>query len=203
MQRLGAVILSGGASRRMKQNKAFLTFDNETFLNRIHKQLSGFEEILLSVDSTEKYVSEDIPKDIIVVQDIYHDCGALCGIFSALRVCKSDYLFVISCDMPLFEKSLADYMCSFVDGKHDAYVIVTRDGRLQPQCAIYSSAVADIMEECILAGKCKIIAPYDRIRVKYISLHNTAFSDNIVRGVNTPIEYQELLSKQTLGPISD
>ena len=192
MKKIGAVILAGGKSRRMHENKAFLTLEGQTFLNIISNQLDEFEEVLLSVDDAAKYACENIADHIKIIGDIYPDCGPLGGIYTSLRFCKSDYLLTVGCDMPLFKKELADYMCSFVDDSHDAFVLVTRDGRLQPQCAIYGTHIADIMEEYIKAEDYRIVSPYEKIRVKYILLEYSIFPDYIVRGVNTPTEYINL-----------
>ena len=195
MYKIGAVILAGGQSRRMGENKAFLTLEGKTFLSLISGQLEGFEEILLSVDKKEEYQGVNLT----IVEDFFPDCGPLGGMYSALSVCQSEYLFTISCDMPLYQKELGEYMCSFVDGNYDAYVLVNREGRMQPQCAIYSTRIRSIFGEQIKEGNCRIFDAYDQMRVRYIPLQHSAFSDDVIRGVNSPKEYANLV-RSVKGP---
>ena len=190
--------MAGGKSRRMGKNKAFLTVNGETFLAHLLGQLSEFEEALLSVDSAEKYSGEVIGElskgeTIKLVEDIHPDCGPIGGIYSALRCCRSDYLLAASCDMPFFQKDLARYMISFVDDYHDAFVVVTRGECAQPQCAIYNTRAADILEGQIKNGNYRLFNALAKMRVKYIPLHYSIFHDSVVQGVNTPQEYAALM----------
>ena len=83
---IGALILAGGASRRMMGgNKAFLTLDGHAFVRRVMAQLAGFDECLLSVSDPAPYESLGLP----IVRDAYPGCGPLGGICSALEVCQS------------------------------------------------------------------------------------------------------------------
>jgi len=189
MNKIGAVILVGGKSRRMGRNKAYLSINGEFFLSRLLAQLKEFEEVLLSADSAEKYACENIK----IVEDIYPGCGPIGGIYSALRCCRSDYLLALGCDMPLFQKELAHYMTAFVDAYHDAFVLVTRENHAQPLCAIYSASAADILEEQIKAGNYRLLDSFQKMRVKYIPLRCSIFDDSIVRGANTPEEYDAIL----------
>ena len=195
--KLGAVILAGGKSSRMGTDKAFLTFQGESFLTKISNQLNGFEEVLLSAGNAHKYENENFK----IVEDIYPDCGPIGGIYSALRSCRSGYLLALSCDMPLFEENLAHYMSTFVDSSYDAFVLVNRQNFAQPQCAIYGAHVADILEAQITAGKYRLLDALEKMRVRYIPLRYTVFPDDIVQGVNTPEEYASLLRRMQGAPI--
>ena len=188
MDKLGAVILAGGKSRRMGKNKAFLTLDGKTFLAKISEELIGIDEIMLSIDDVEKFASEDIK----LVEDMYPNLGPVGGIYSALRGCRSEYLLVVSCDMPLFKKELWQYMITFVDSSYDAFALVTRDKRVQPLCSIYSVNAMHILEKQIRHGQYCLHAALDKMLVRYIPLQYSNFHDDIVKNVNTPDEYASL-----------
>ena len=186
--KIGAVILAGGKSRRMGENKAFLTLEGKTFLARISEQLGGFEEVLLSADSADKYECENLQ----VVEDIYPDCGPISGLYSALCVCRSDYLLAVSCDMPLFPKELAQYMSELVAGPYDAFVAVTRDERRQPLCTIYAKRAAGIIEQRIKIGRYSLLGALDNMYVLDIPLQHSPFPDDVALNINTPEQYAEL-----------
>lgn len=187
-QNIGAVILAGGASRRMGCDKAMLRLEGKTFLERIALQLDDFDEMLLSVDDAEHYTDCQLP----MVVDQFPERGPIGGLYSALRTCRSDWLFVISCDVPLFKRDLAEYLTSFVTDDYDAYVIATRDGWLQPLCAVYSKWAADILEAQIGSGNHSLIDALTQMRTKVIPLRHTAYPDEMVRNINTPGQYADL-----------
>ena len=186
--KIGAVILVGGKSRRMGADKAALTYEGQSFLERITKELGCFDEIVLSVGDNRKYKEFGLP----VVKDIYPGCGPLGGLHAALCACKSDALFCIACDMPLFKMSLAEHICSKAEENFDAIVPVSMDGRIHPLCAVYKKTAAYVFAKQILSNDYKIIDAYERMKVLYVPLEETDRADTYLFNVNTPEEYKAL-----------
>ena len=197
MSKLGVVILVGGKSSRMCKNKAHLPLNGKTFLSKILEELEGFEEILLSVDSAEKYRNEGIK----TVEDIYPGCGPIVGLYSALSACRSEHILALSCDMPLFQKELGRYMSAFIDDYHDAFVVVARGGRAHPLCAIYGQRARHILEKQIQEGNYRMFDALGKMRVRHIPLQHSVFPDDIVQNVNTPEDYAEIIRRVQGVPI--
>ncbi|MDR1130940.1 MAG: molybdenum cofactor guanylyltransferase, partial [Oscillospiraceae bacterium] len=191
----GAVILAGGASRRMGKDKALLRLEGRTFLERIAESLSGLGEVLLSVGPSRRYECARLR----TVEDRTGicgpgGCGPMGGLYSALSVCKSERLLAVSCDMPLLTRDFVEYLLSYVEDGYDAVVPVTRDGREQPLCAVYSKRTAGILEARLAKGDCSIMNALEEMKVKRVSLRHSAYADaeKILSNVNTPEEYAAL-----------
>jgi len=195
--KIGAVILAGGKSSRMGKNKAYLRLGGETALTRISGQLDEFEEVLLSVDSAEKYAQEKLT----LVEDREPSAGPIGGLYRALSTCRSDGLLAVSCDMPLFQRELGQYMAAFVDEAHDAFVVVTRSGQRQPLCAIYKARAAQILEEQMRAGNYRLLDALDKLRVREIPLRHSVFPDEMAEGANTREEYAKLVRRAQGVPV--
>jgi molybdopterin-guanine dinucleotide biosynthesis protein MobB len=195
MESIGAVVLAGGMSLRMGKDKALLRLEGRTFLERISSELKGFEERLLSIDVKNRYESFNLTP----VEDVFPGIGPIGGLYSALRSSRSEWLLAVSCDMPMFNRALADYMVSFISNDYDACVVVTRDGRIQPLCALYAKPVVDLLEEQILLGKYSLIQALSSMKVRYISLHHSIYPDEVVSNINNAEEYAALL-RQIQGP---
>jgi molybdopterin-guanine dinucleotide biosynthesis protein MobB len=185
----GAVILAGGASRRMGEDKALLRLEGRTFLERVAEALSGFEEVLLSVGPSRRYGSVRLR----VVEDRADDCGPMGGLYSALKACESRRLLAVSCDMPLLTREFAEYLFSRAEDGYDALVPVTRDGRVQPLCAVYAERAAGVLEACLARGGRGITDALGKMKVKYLPLRHTPYADKTLWNVNTPEEYAALL----------
>ncbi|MDR1623067.1 MAG: molybdopterin-guanine dinucleotide biosynthesis protein B [Synergistaceae bacterium] len=188
MRDTGAVVLAGGASRRMGRDKALLRLEGRTFLERIVGSLIDFEEVLLSVGSSRRY--EDVR--LRSVEDEWH-CGPMGGLYSALKVCGSKWLLAVSCDVPLLTREFVQYLVSCVDNEHDAFVPVTRDGRVHPLCAVYSKGTVPVLEAHLAKGDYSVTLALEKMRVKYVSLQCTPYADRLLRNVNTPEQYAALL----------
>ena len=190
--KFGAVILYGGKSSRMGQDKAELIIDGQSFLDRIAGELDGYAELILSFDNLEKHRE----MRCTAVTDVYSDCGPMGGIHAALSVCASDALLVVSCDLPLFKSELGEYLCNLLDEQIDAVVPVTADGRIHPLCAVYRKETASVFEKYLKAWNYKILDAYKDMRVKYIPMDRTPCSEKWLININTPQEYDALLSRK-------
>ncbi len=95
-----AVVLAGGKSTRMGQNKALLKMGKKTMIERVIDPLQKiFENIIVVTDNPKEYA---MLKNVKFVQD-YFDTGeknSLIGLYTGLIESKTDYVFVTACDMP-------------------------------------------------------------------------------------------------------
>ena len=191
---VGCVILAGGKSSRMGIDKALLELNGKTFIEQISKELEWFEEKIIAHGNIRE-LSDTI---WTVISDIYPNHGPLGGIHSALSVCQSDALFVVTCDMPLLKSSLAhklcDIMCESEDMSqtvYDAVISVGEDGKIHPLCGVYRKSVLPILEEQILSGRNKVMEALKKLHVKYITI-DSAMDTQQLFNVNTPQDYEKL-----------
>jgi molybdopterin-guanine dinucleotide biosynthesis protein A len=184
---VGAAILAGGKSRRMDaQDKAFLTFNGRTFLEHILAQVAAFPEVLISAAPEQRYTRFGFP----VIPDEYAEHGPIAGIYSVLHACRSPFLLVLSCDMPLFERALAEYLVSqAVNGLHDALIPLTSDGRAQPLCAVYAKISAPVFLSQIRAGNNRLRDTLALLDTRYLPLEQSGFPDTVLTNINTPEAY--------------
>lgn len=97
-----AIILAGGKSSRMGQDKASMILGGKTLIQHIIDNLSFvFDEIFISGNHLNYPISKGIIKDVITQK------GPMGGIRSALEFCQED-IFVCSCDMPFVSSDLIE-----------------------------------------------------------------------------------------------
>lgn len=179
---LGALILAGGAARRMGgRQKALLRLEERTFLSRLQEALSSFEEKLISVRD-ETFIAGS---GFVSVFDQVPDRGPLEGLRCALRACRSDGLIVVPCDVPFFTAELAAALASAGEG-YDAVVCRDRSGHLHPLCAMYTKACLPVMEEMAAQGNYRILGVFDRVNGRVLDMNEAGLSDELLTNVNDP-----------------
>jgi molybdopterin-guanine dinucleotide biosynthesis protein A len=186
---IGALILAGGKSRRMNgNNKAFLKFQNNTFIESIADKLTGFNNIYISVDDKEKYKH----LSFTLIEDMYKDIGPIGGIYSALKSIEEEYIFVTACDMPKINREFIDFVCNSLT--EDIECIVTQDikGRIYPLGGIYSKALLGKIENMIKEEDYKLLNLIKRSNTKIISLSENNFSESILDNINDINDYNKL-----------
>jgi len=182
--KISCAILAGGKNIRMDgQNKAFLTTQSQTFIERLLNELKDFDEVMISCANLEDYKNFNIK----LVEDEIKDIGPLGGIYSCLKQARNEHLFICAVDMPGIKKELIHFMLQFISSDYDAYIIKT-DTKAHTVCAIYRKTLLTAMENSISNKKYVILNPLDQGNVKYISLKYSCFSDDIVYNINTSDE---------------
>ena len=92
-----AVILSGGKNSRMNYNtKAFLSLDNERFIERIIKRLNLIDDIIISCNNLSLY--QEFLDICRLVEDEIKDIGPIGGIYSTLKSIKNDKALIIAAE---------------------------------------------------------------------------------------------------------
>ncbi|MFT4837129.1 MAG: molybdopterin-guanine dinucleotide biosynthesis protein A [Psychromonas sp.] len=97
--KIAGIVLAGGLSSRMGQDKAKLQLSEQSLLTRAVDLLEG-----LDLDKT--LVSGFYP-DFNCITDIHQQCGPIGGLHACVEALYDDYdaLFILPVDMPLMGKS--------------------------------------------------------------------------------------------------
>jgi molybdopterin-guanine dinucleotide biosynthesis protein A len=188
-KKITGIILSGGKSIRMGENKAFIRVGGVPIIKRIHdlfKEL--FQEVIIVTNQKDLFSNFDSR----VYSDLIPGKGALGGLYTGIFYSSFHYSFCVACDMPFIRKPLVQYLIENIDGE-DVIVPRTKDG-LQPLHAIYSKNCVNPIREIIQEGKSKIIDIYNQVNVKIVDEKDFLCFDpegESFINVNTP---EELLS---------
>jgi len=191
------IILSGGKSIRMGQNKALIEIEGVPIINRIYdlfKEL--FEEVIIVTNHAASFKNFGSK----ILQDLIPGRGALGGLYTGIFFSSFQYSFCVACDMPFLNKSLVQYLFENIRGD-DVIVPRTKDG-LQPLHAIYSKNCLAPMQRIIEKGGYRIIDFYKMVRVKIVDEKDFLFLDPCKQSfinVNTPEELISVTSRKKLG----
>lgn len=181
-----AVILCGGKSTRMAQDKAGLLIGKKTFLQQIEKNLKDADEILLSVKDRRDYPEIGARH----IEDREVDKGPLMGLCSVLEECSYDKVWVMSCDMPLVNWDTAQELEHYLTDGIDAVIPVDRTGKKYVLCAWYRKSILEILKEQLESGDLKVKHLLGRLRVCYVAVEGLSDGSHKFQNINTREEYQ-------------
>lgn len=156
-----ALILAGGDSRRMGQDKAQLVLDGATLLQRVTATMQVlFPQVVVSVQQPRAEVA--LPQ----VRDVQPKGGPLAGLAAGLAEVDTPWLFAVACDMPFITpaviKGLAVYR-----GEHQAVVPVV-GGHPQPLAAFYAASALETMRASLASGDRSVRGVLRRLDVRYV-----------------------------------
>lgn len=163
LNQTSAVVLAGGRSSRLGQDKAFLKINGQFLMERILEKLAQLsDELIVVTNEPDKYDQFEA----VIVGDAFPGKGALGGIYSGVRAATRSHSLVVACDMPFLNLSLLRYMQGLAS-QHD--VVIPRVGELTEALhAIYSRNCLPFVEEHLKAGDLSIVSFFPRVRVRYV-----------------------------------
>jgi molybdopterin-guanine dinucleotide biosynthesis protein A len=160
------VLLAGGKSRRMGEDKRYLVVGEQTLLERGLAVLQSiFCEVLV-------VIAQDSPPLKVaarVVRDLVPDCGSLGGLYTGLTQATTPYIFVVACDMPFLNQTV---ITQFTSRRGTADIVMARlADRLHPMHALYGKRCVPALEEMIRARQFKIqeVVSHSFLRVHYVT----------------------------------
>lgn len=183
------IVLSGGESRRMGTDKAFLKVAGAPLIEHVLRSLKDvFQDIIVVTNAPERYAAYDVQ----VVSDALAIRGPLTGIYSGLLKSSDEYSFVAACDMPFLNSRLISYIAGLAAG-HDI-VVPSVGGLLEPLHAVYRRQLIEVIEKEIRQDRRQIRGIFDRAKVRYVTENEIDRFDpsrKSFKNLNTPEEYEE------------
>lgn len=186
--KVSAVILCGGESRRMGQDKAKLQIGKYTFLEQIVRNImdNGPDEMFLSVRRKNDYSEIKVTH----IEDLEQNKGPLMGIYSAMCVASYEKIWVTSCDMPFIDWQVAEELAVYFEDGIDAVIPVDRTGKKYVLCAWYRKSTLEILKEQLESGDLKVKHLLGRLRVCYVAVEGLSDGSHKFQNINTREEYQ-------------
>jgi Molybdopterin-guanine dinucleotide biosynthesis protein A len=192
--KISGIILAGGRSSRMGQDKTLLAIEAETLIERTVRELREVtDEIIIASNQKCKY---NIP-GTIEVTDIFPGKGPMGGIHSGLMSAQNPFAFVVAGDMPFFFAQTARYLIAKIDSGYDV-IAPEIDGSWEPLCAVYSKNCLKTIEQFLLDDIRNVFGLYKSVKVLKVEeqeLLAIGKSEDLFYNLNTPQDYQAILNR--------
>ncbi len=137
MTPLQGLILTGGQSKRMGQDKALMRSGSRTQLEQSYDLLQAqLSSVYVSIKASQ--VNDPVRSQYRLIMDAQNCSGPMAGILSAHKTNPDCAWLVIACDMPFLNSETLMQLIKARDNAYDATVFSNPDDSLpEPLCAIY------------------------------------------------------------------
>lgn len=161
-----SIILAGGKSSRLGQNKVLQTIDGKNLIQWVIDRLAVLSKEIIIATAHGESIDCSSAARIRIVADIYPGKGPLVGIYSGLIASSSPQAIVVGCDTPFLSVSLLEYMTQ-ICSPFDVVVPRIRD-KLEPLCAVYSKDCLAPAYSLLEQNELRIDKLFRMVKVKYI-----------------------------------
>lgn len=181
-----ALILAGGDSRRMGQDKAALVLDGKTLLDRVNATMRQvFPKVVVSVRQLRSGV--EVPQ----VCDEPAASGPLAGLIAGLAQADTPWVFAVACDMPFVTRDVVTHLAALRKGFQAVVPVV--GGYHQPLAAFYAASALETMRASLAAGDRSLRGTLEKLDVRYVSEVELREFDPQLRSffdLDTPQDFQ-------------
>ncbi len=165
-----AVILAGGESSRMGQDKADVLLAGETLLTHtVRRMQSVFSRVVVSVREPRSRLA------CLQVCDLVAGKGPIMGIATALESVNTHWVFVVGCDMPLISP---DLVLALAKRRDDCDAVVALVHKMpQPLAGFYSKNCLSVIQAQIERGERSMMRLLDSVETCLVSEEEVKATD--------------------------
>jgi molybdopterin-guanine dinucleotide biosynthesis protein A len=191
--RCSLVILAGGLSRRMGQDKATLPAGDGMLIEHLARRLAPVvSETIIAGGGA--YPDVDGARTVV---DHLPGLGPLAGMLAGLTAASHRHVWVVGCDLPDVEPALGDLLLSLAAD----YEAVVPQPAEEPEgvCALYVRELAPRIAALLDASERSIKSLLQRSRVRYVASGELQLVDpqlRSFRNLNTQADYEDWLRTQ-------
>jgi molybdenum cofactor guanylyltransferase len=189
-------VTAGGKSSRMGRDKAWLQLGSMMMIEHVITALRPVTESISIIANNPDYTRLNLP----VVADSNPGVGPLEAIRTALSNSQQPRVALVGCDMPFVTAELFAYLIG-LDDEAQAIVPLDREGRLEPLCAVYSTAALTAVTDLIASGERKVKWLFDRLPARFVTfseLKHLVGAELFFENINSPEDYQRAVERLKL-----
>ena len=192
------IILCGGKSSRMGQDKGSMIIQNEPMIKHIlstlNNQINEAVIVLNNKERIDKYCDFIDPKDytynITFVEDKIKNKGPLPGIMTGLSQITSNYALILPCDSPYVSKKYINTIFNEIEDNCQAVVpyhdIENKLKTSEPLHSIYNKNILSEIERLISEDTLHIKGLIEKIYAKFVLIDNKKIEKKEFRNLNRP-----------------
>lgn len=184
---LYGLLLSGGASQRMRRDKAQLNYAGEPQLLRAWRLLRAVTaRAFVSVRDSQR--DDPLRAGLPQLVDNAAASGPAAGILTAQAAYPDAAWLVLACDLPLLDEATLRTLIAARDPRKDATAFGSRfDGLPEPLCALWEPSSHALLQQRCEAGSC---CPRKVLLQSNIAL--LPAPGDALDNINTPEEFERM-----------
>ena len=157
------IILAGGKSSRMKEEKGLVYFNGKMLVEHVIGSVKKITNKIIIITANSAYEQFGYP----CIEDDMKDKGPLGGIFTGLVNSPTQKNLVIGCDMPFLSERL---LTELITNCGDEDVFLTEHmGLAEPLCSIYDRSCITHIRPLLEQNQLKITDALEGLKTRVVS----------------------------------
>ncbi len=172
-----AIILAGGKSTRMGEDKGLMKLDGKLMIQYVIDVLKQITNQIIIISNNLEYEQLGYP----VFADEIKGKGPLAGIYTGLLNSKTSLNLVLSCDVPYIKTELLEFLIEKSQG-YDV-TIPEKDGQTHQLIGVFDKSCEEGFKSAIDNNCLKLISAYESLNLNVVDANQ--FDEKLFRNINT------------------
>jgi len=176
-----AFILIGGKSERFGSPKWKATISGKSVLDRIWNSCDSFEKRYVIGKEKPDSISYQFFKDEL---DIH---APINGLYTALNNAKTDWILLLSCDLPLIDSKVFKKLWELRNEYCDPVIPIAND-KMQVTCGFYHKRIFPTLDSEIQRENFSLFKLLEKLNTTYVKFGE----DDRFLNMNTPEDHEAI-----------
>jgi molybdopterin-guanine dinucleotide biosynthesis protein A len=172
------IILAGGKSSRMNQDKGLMILDGKPMVQYVIDIFKNLVDDIIIISNNPEYEQFGYP----FYSDLVKDKGPLAGIYTGLFYSQSETNIVLSCDVPYVSHELISFLLS--EHKEYQITIPKKDERTHQLIGVFSKSCEANFAISIEKDELKLISAFKNLNLNIVDANQ--FDIDLFRNLNSP-----------------
>lgn len=175
--KLTGIILAGGKSSRMGEDKGLMLFEDKPMIQYIIEVVKPLVKNIIIIANNKEYEQFGYS----VYEDLIKDKGPLAGIYTGLKHSRTEKNLVLSCDVPFVDTNILNLLldkCSDVD-----IVIPEKEGRTHQLIGVYDKNCIDTFKDDLDNNQLKMKLAIKKMKFRVVDANN--MENKIFNNINS------------------
>lgn len=150
VESFGAIILAGGESSRMEQDKGLMLYKGQPMIQWVINAVLQVTENIVIVANDKTYEKFGYP----VIPDKVKKAGPLAGMAAGMSAADWGKSWILACDAPSIQPDLLNRLRVAMGNRMAA--VPRYNGRLYPLSAFYDHDILPVLEKYLAQGELKL-----------------------------------------------
>lgn len=182
MEAISAIILAGGKSSRMGQDKGLMLLNGKPMIQHVVDTVKPIVSEIIIVANNTSYQSFG---NKFYVDEVKNS-GPLAGLCVGLKYSETHLNIVLSCDVPYVTTEMLEVLIKEFSQQKDV-VLFEKQEELHPLIALYSKTCLPLLQSFLEENELKLKYVLNHLNINKID--GTLYAEKCFKNINTPKDF--------------
>jgi molybdopterin-guanine dinucleotide biosynthesis protein A len=179
------VILAGGKSSRMGQDKGLLLLNNQPLVKHVIQTLKPITNQIIIISNNDDYKIFGYP----VFGDIFKGKGPVGGIHTALTHSQTKKNIIISCDTPFVSVELLTYLLK--QSIKFQVTVAEFNNKIHPLIGVYHQSIKSTFKSNLDKNQLKLMLVNQSLNCNIVKMDGKFNDKKLFYNINTPSDLKQ------------